>query len=237
MSGIRSLAAEAIGTMLLLVAIVGSGIATADGDPAASVQLFQHAVVVGLALGVLIVLLAPVSGAHFNPVVTAAFWWLRAIPARRAVGYVVAQLVGAAAGTVVANVSFGLAGVRTATRLRDGAPVLGGELLATAALLLVILGLVRAGRGTAVPAAVGAWIAAAIFFTSSTSLANPAVTLARSLTDTYVGIAPTSVPGFLSVQLAALALTVPLATWLFPVAPTSSAGRTADPRATLEEHP
>lgn len=234
MSVMRALVAEFIGTSLLLTAVVGSGIATTSGDPPASVQLFQHALIVGLALGALIALFAPVSGAHFNPLVTAAAWWLGDLPGRAAVGYVIAQSGGAVVGTAVANATAGLMVLGTATRLREGAPVLGGEFLATAALLLLILGLVRAGRGPLVPTAVGAWIAAAILFTSSTSLANPAVTFARSLTDTYVGIAPSSVPAFLAVQGVALVVTVPLAAWLFPVA---RPARRDDPLTTAKEHP
>lgn len=184
MIALRAFVSEAVGTALLLAAVVASGIVTSDGDPDPSVQLLQHGIVVGLALAVLIALLAPSSGAHFNPIVTAAMWWSRDLTGRIALGYVAAQVTGAFAGTAVANLMFGLAAVGQATGLRAGMPVLGGELLASAALLLVILGLVRTGRTSAVPAVVGTWISAAIFFTSSTSLTDPAATLARC--DGYV---------------------------------------------------
>lgn len=210
----RHLVAELLGTAGLLLAIAGSGIATA-ADGAASAQLFQHAVVVGAALATLIVTFGPVSGAHFNPAVTlvdAVFGGLRA---RMAVAYVVAQLVGAVIGVVGANLLFDLPAVTIATTDRTGLPLAVSEGIATVGLLVVIFGIVRSGNVRAVPAAVGAWIGAAIYFTSSTSFANPAVTVARLLTDTYTGIAPAAVPGFLAAQLAGALLAVVLIAWLF----------------------
>ena len=214
----RRLVAEALGSALLLMAVVGSGIITST-DGADSTQLFQHAVVVGLALVVLILVLGPVSGAHFNPAVTAADWWFGGMPGGEAWRYVAAQLVGAFAGTVATNLMFGEPAVAVADTGRDGLGLAAGEAVATGGLLLVIFALVRTDRGRSVPGAVGAWIAAAIFFTASASFANPAVTLARTVTDTWTGIAPSSVPGFLAGQGIGVALAVPLVTWLYHPTP------------------
>ena len=208
------LLAEGLGTALLLVLVVGSGI-TVSGDGDATTQLFAHAVVVGAGLAALIATLAPVSGAHLNPVVTAAAWWSGAIGTRLAGAYVAVQPVGAAVGVAVAHASVGLAPAAVATTPRDGIGLAVGEVVATAVLVLVILALVRTGRESAVPGAVGAWIAAAVVATSSAAFANPAVTLARTLTDTWTGITPASVPGFLLGQLAGLAVAVGTAEVLY----------------------
>jgi glycerol uptake facilitator-like aquaporin len=211
MSGARALVAEVVGTALLLVAIVGSGI---EVSRAAPVSLFAHAIVVGAALAVLIAIFGPVSGAHFNPVVTLAFACRREIDGRLAAGYLVAQLLGAVAGTALANRMFAEPTLAIATTARDGAGVVLGEVIATAGLVLVILVLVAAGRTAAVAPAVGAWIAAAIVFTASDAFANPAVTLARMLTDTWAGIRPGSVPGFLAGQVLGGLAAVVAAGWL-----------------------
>lgn len=215
----RALVAEFLGTALLLSAVVGSGIVTAT-DGAASTQLFQHAMAVGLALVALILVFGPVSGAHLNPVVTAADWWFGGMPGGRALRYVAAQVAGAAAGTVATNMMFATSAVAVSTNPRAGLGPVGGEVVATTGLLLVIFALVRSGRTGAVPGAVGAWIGAAIFFTSSAAFANPAVTLARTLTGTWTGIAPASVPGFLGGQVLGLLVAVPLIRWLY--APTAT---------------
>lgn len=212
------LTAEFLGAALLLTAVVGSGVVT-SGDGAASAQLFQHAVAVGAALVALILVFGPVSGAHLNPVVTLADWWFGGLSPRRAAAYVVAQVAGAATGTLATNAMFGLPVVAIGTTPRDGAGLVAAEVVATAGLLLVIFALVRTGRTTAVPGAVGAWIGAAIFFTSSASFANPAVTLARTLTDSWTAIAPGSVPGFLVGQALGLAVAVPLVAWLYAPSP------------------
>lgn len=196
-----ALGAELVGTALLLWAIVGSGIVVAHDGPLIA-QLFPHAVVVGLALAAFIVMLAPVSGAHFNPVVTLAAVLGGLLPRAHAPGYVLAQLAGAALGTLLANTTAGLPAVTVSARARDGAALLVSEVAATFVLVLLILLMVRAGRTVgAIATAVGAYIAAAIVFTPSTSFANPAVTLARTLSDTFTGIAPASVPGFVVAQL------------------------------------
>jgi glycerol uptake facilitator-like aquaporin len=209
----RAVAAETIGTALLLWAIVGSGIAvTHDGPPIA--MLFPHAVVVGLALAAIIVMFGPISGAHLNPAVTLAAVLLGHLPRSRAAAYVTAQLVGGALGTIAANATFGLAAVTVARRTRDGAALAVSELVATLVLVLLIFLMVRAGHGPGnIGAAVGAYIAAALIFTPSTSFANPAVTVARTLSDTFTGIAPASVPWFVIAQLVGALAAVVLVQW------------------------
>lgn len=211
----RRLAAEFAGTAFLLLAVVGSGI-TASADGAASAQLFQHALAVGAALGALIVTFGDVSGAHFNPAVTLGRAVLGAIPPRRACAYVVVQVAGAVVGTVTANLLFSLPAVTLATTGRGGFALAASEGVATFGLLVVISGTARSGRVGAVAAAVGTYIAAAIYFTPSASFANPAVTLARALSDTYTGIHPAAVPGFLGAQFAGALAAAAFAAWMFP---------------------
>lgn len=218
----KRLVAELLGTALLLSAVVGSGIVVST-DGSAAAQLFQHATVVGLALVALILVLGPVSGAHLNPAVTVADWWFGGLTARRAVGYVAAQVTGAVLGTVGTALTFGLPAVTVATTRRDGAGLIGAEAIATGGLLLVIFALVRTGRESAVAGAVGAWIGAAIVFTSSAAFANPAVTLARVLADTWTGIHPASTPTFLTGQALGIVIAVPLIRWWY--APTPATAR------------
>jgi glycerol uptake facilitator-like aquaporin len=209
----RKSVAEGLGTGLLLYVIVGSGIAAESLGGDRAVQLLAHALVVGLGLAVLIALFQTTSGSHFNPSVTLAFWATRRVERRTALGYFVAQLLGGIAGVVLANVTFDLPALAVSATARDGFGQVTAEAVATFVLVLVILCLVRAGRDGAVPAAVGAWVAAIVFATSSTGFANPAVTIARTLTDSYTGIAPASVAGFLAAQLLAglaAALVAPL---------------------------
>lgn len=219
---VRALAAEFLGTAALLLAVVGSGITTSTGG-AAPTQLFQHAVAVGAALFVLILVFGQVSGAHFNPAVTLADVLLGGMGARTGVAYCLAQVAGAVAGTVGTNLLFGLPAVTIAATDRGGLSLAVSEVVATLGLLMVIFAIVRSGRVQVVPAAVGAWIAAAIFLTPSASFANPAVTVARSLTDTYTGIAPAHVPGFLAAQLVGTGLAVVLISWLFAPSPGQAA--------------
>jgi glycerol uptake facilitator-like aquaporin len=214
----RKLTAEFLGTALLLIAIVGSGIATST-DGAASTQLFQHAVVVGAALVALILTFGHVSGAHFNPAVTLVDAMFGGLPARAAAGYVGAQVVGAVVGVTATNVMFDHPVVTIAATDRSGSLLAGSEALATFGLLVVIFGVVRSGNLRAVPGAVGAYITAAIFFTASASFANPAVTVARALSDTYTGIAPASIPGFVAAQLGGALVAWLLIRWLFAPEP------------------
>lgn len=213
----REIAAEGVGTALLLFVIVGSGIAAEGLGDDAAVQLMAHAVAVGLGLAVLIALFQTVSGSHFNPAVTLAFWRSGAIDGKMASGFVLAQLVGAVVGVAAANFSFGIGMLQVSSSARDGAGLVFAELISTFVLVLVILALVRTDRAQAVPFAVGAWVAAIVFATSSTGFANPAVTVSRVLTETYTGIAAASMPGFVIAQLVAGILSVPVAHFLFPV--------------------
>jgi glycerol uptake facilitator-like aquaporin len=207
----RRALAEFIGTTLLLTAVVGSGIMGAKlsgGNDA--IALLANALATGGALIALIAALAPISGAHFNPAVTAFEAIGGRLPWRAALPYVAAQISGAVAGVVLAHAMFGLALVQSSTHERATTGEQIGETVATFGLLLTIWGVART-RPESVPAAVAAYIVGAYWFTSSTSFANPAVTLARSLTDTFAGIAPASVAGFVVAQslgvLVALAAT------------------------------
>lgn len=209
----RAPAAELLGTALLLWAIVGSGIAVTHDGPLIA-QLFPHAIAVGLALAAIIVMLSPISGAHLNPAVTLAAVLLGHLPRARAIGYIAAQLVGGAIGVMVANLTFGLPAVTVSGNGRDGVPLVASEAGVTLILVLLIFLMVRAGRSTStIAAAVGAFIASALLFTSSTAFANPAVTLARMLSDTFTGIAPGSAPGFLVAQLVGALFAVVAVRW------------------------
>lgn len=210
----RRLAAEFLGTALLLTAIVGSGI-TASVDGAASAQLFHHATVVGAALIALILTFGPISGGHLNPAVTLVDALFGGLRPWDAAGYVVAQTAGGLSGVLVANAMFGEPLVALASTERAGAHLAGSEALATFGLLLVIFGVVRSGNLRAVPGAVGAYIAAAIYFTSSASFANPAVTVARTLSDTYTGIQPGGVAAFVGAQAAGALVAAAVIRWLF----------------------
>jgi glycerol uptake facilitator-like aquaporin len=205
----RRAIAEAVGTGLLVAAIVGSGIAASRLSPgAAGLHLAVSASVTGVVLAVLIVVFLPLSGAHLNPAVTLVHWLRdhrRLAAATTAGAYLVAQVTGGVAGAMVTNLMFDLPAVAMSATTRGGAGVWAGEAVATAGLILVIGALARTGRTSAIPFAVAGWIAAAIWFTSSTSFANPAVTAGRMLTDSFTGISPASAPAFLAAQLAGAA--------------------------------
>ncbi len=209
----RRVAAEGLGTALLVAAVVGSGVAAARLSPAdRGLQLLENSLATGAVLVALILALQPVSAA-FNPVVTLVERALGAIGTRETVALVLAQVVGGAAGAVLANVMFDLPAVSVSTHERGGSGQLVAEVVATFGLVVVIVAAQRTARPPVVAIAVGGWITAAYWFTSSTSFANPAVTLARTLSDTFAGIAPASVPAFVLMQLlgGALALAaVPL---------------------------
>lgn len=218
----RELGAEFLGTAGLLLAIVGSGIASGSADDAAT-QLFQHAVVVGAVLGALIATFASVSGAHFNPAVTLVGALFGGLRRRTAAAYLGAQLMGGIGGVVLAHLLFALPPVAVSGTDRTGLAMAASETVATFGLVMVIFGVLRSGRPGAVPAATGAWIAGAIYFTSSTSFANPAVTVARLLTDTFTGIAPGSVPAFLAAQLLGAVAAAATIRWLLPASPDAAA--------------
>lgn len=219
---IRRLVAEALGTASLLAAVVGSGIVVSQGGEAPA-QLFQHAIVIGAALAALILTFGPVSGAHFNPAVTLADAWFGGMSWVRAGRYVAAQLAGAVGGTAFTNLTFDLPAIALATTPRPGLAMAAAEAAATSGLLVVVFGLIRAGGGRAVAAAVGAYVAAAIVFLSSDAFANPAVTVARMLSDTWTGIAPSSVPTFLAGQAGGTVGAVALIGWLYRPRPEEAA--------------
>lgn len=197
-----ALSGEFVGTGLLLVLVVGSGITVERLGTDPAVALFIHAVTVGLGLAALIAALGPISGAHFNPAVTIGFLLRRQVDRRTAGSYVLVQSLGAVAGTGLAHLAFDEPLATFAATVRTGPGLWLSELLATAVLVGLILILVGLGQEARVPATVGAWVSAAIVATASTGFANPAVTLARAVTDTYTGISPASVPMFLVAQLA-----------------------------------
>jgi glycerol uptake facilitator-like aquaporin len=201
-SAARRLAAEFVGSALLTTVVVGSGIAAQRLSTDTGLQLLENAVVTALGLTVLILVFQPVSGAHFNPVVTTVDALLGGRPWRDLVGYLPAQIGGCVAGAVLGNLMFGQDAVSWSITERATWPHALAEVVATAGLVLVIFALVRSGRVAIVAPAVGAYIGAAYFFTSSTSFANPAITIGRMFTDTFAGIAPTSVPVFLAAQVA-----------------------------------
>lgn len=213
---LRRAMAELVGTAFLVAAVIGSGIAAARMSPNdVGLQLLENSLITGAALVALILALQPVSAA-FNPVVTLVERALKVITTADAAVLIGAQLVGGCLGAVTANLMFNLDVVSIATRERASGGLWLGELVATLGLLLVIFGTARAGRGHHVAFAVGSYITAAYWFTSSTSFANPAVTVARMLSDTFAGIAPSSVPMFIVMQLAGGAVALALIKFLYP---------------------
>jgi arsenate reductase len=218
----RRFLAEFVGTALLVTAVVGSGVmATTLSPHDVGLQLLENSVATALALGALILMFGPVSGAHFNPVVSAADWFLgrragAGLTAGQLGGYALAQIAGAIAGSVLANLMFALPAIDFSGKDRAAGHLWLGELVATTGLILLIFALARSGRAPVAPAAVGAYIGAAYWFTSSTSFANPAVTVGRAFSDTFAGIAPSSVPGFVLAQLAGLVIGVGLLLALYP---------------------
>ncbi len=213
----RRLVAEALGTCLLIIAVVGSGIMASRLSPSdVGLQLLENAAATAGALVGLILMFGAVSGAHFNPAVTIIDRLFGGLSSRDAMLYVIAQTIGGCIGTVIANVMFELDAVNLATKQRSSGALWLSEVVATMGLLLVIHGCVRTGRGSAVPFAVGAWIGGAYWFTSSTSFANPAVTVARMLSDTFAGIKPSSAPMFIVMQLLGTAIAYVLIRFLYP---------------------
>jgi glycerol uptake facilitator-like aquaporin len=211
----RRLAGEALGTALLLAVVVGSGVMgerLSGGNDA--IALLGNTLATGAALVVLITIFGPLCGAHFNPAVTLAFALRREIGWRLALAYVAVQVVAGAAGVFAAHAMFAEPILQVSTKLRDGPSQAFSEAVATFGLLLTILGTLRF-RPDFTPSAVGLYITAAYWFTASTSFANPAVTVARSLSDTFAGIAPGSAPAFIAAQLGGALAAVVLAGWLF----------------------
>ena len=213
----RRLAAEALGTGLLIVAVIGSGIMASRLSPSdIGLQLLENAAATAGALVGLILIFGAVSGAHFNPVVTITDRLLGTVTTRDTVLYVCAQVVGGCLGAMLANIMFELPAAEFSTHHRSSGALWVSEIVATVGLLLVINGCVRSGRASVVPFAVGAWIAGAYWFTSSTSFANPAVTIARTLSDTFAGIRPSSAPMFIVMQLIGAGIGYALIRFIYP---------------------
>jgi len=224
----RRVVAELVGTLFLLIAVVGSGIMgerLAGGNVA--LALLANAVATGVALVAVILAFGSISGAHLNPAVTLSAAWQGGMPWRETPLYILSQLIGAIGGVAAANLMFGLPLFSASTRVRTGPAQLFSEFIATFGLLAVIWGCFRC-RPSAVPYAVGAYITGAYWFTSSTSFANPAVTLARAATNTFAGIRPADVPGFLVAQLAGALCATLLFSWLL------QNPRTASPAVLVE---
>ena len=214
---VRRALAECIGRALLLIAVIGSGIAAQSLSPGdTGLELLENAVATGAALVAIILAVGSVSGAHLNPIVSCADAVFRGLRPRELAAYVGAQILGAGAGAIIANLLFSLPAVSVSRHLRGGPGLWLGEVVATFGLLLVVFGVVRSGRGSAAPFAVGAYITGAYFFTSSTSFANPAVTIARTLSATFAGIAPTSVLPFVAAQAVGAVLACGVVRLLWP---------------------
>ncbi|MER7770988.1 aquaporin [Kitasatospora sp. NPDC096140] len=215
----RRAAVEFTGSGALVAVVVGSGIQASKLSQDVGLQLLANSLATVFGLGVLIALLGPVSGAHFNPVVTLAAWWAGrrgdGPTAREVAAYVPAQVAGAIGGAVLADAMFAEPLVRLSAHTRSAPHLWLGEVVATAGLVLLVLGLARVGRAHLAPVAVASYIGAAYWFTSSTSFANPAVTIGRAFTDTFAGIAPASVPGFVVAQLVGLVVGCALVLALF----------------------
>lgn len=220
----RRLAAEGIGSFFLFAGVIGSGVmgeALAGGNVA--IALLANTIATGAILYVLITMLGPISGAHFNPAVTLAFALRREIGWGEATLFVLAQVVVGALGALAVHLMFDLEILQFSTKARAGIGQWAGEGIATFGLVLTILLTVRF-RKDAVPAAVALFITAAYWFTSSTSFANPAITIVRSLSDTFAGIAPADVPAFIAAQIGGAFVAVLLGGWLLGRAPQSEAG-------------
>jgi glycerol uptake facilitator-like aquaporin len=226
---LRPLLAEFVGTALLVAVVVGSGIAAAQLSPGdVGLQLLENSIATAFGLGVLILLFGPVSGAHFNPVVSGLDWLLgrradSGITGGSVVAYAAAQVSGGIVGAVLANVMFDRTALEISSKDRFTAGHLVGEVVATAGLIALIFALARTGRAALSAAAVGAYIGAAYWFTSSTSFANPAVTVGRMFSDTFAGIAPGSVLPFIATQMIGGLIGLALVVILYP-----DAGETAD---------
>ena len=207
----KALFAEFLGTAILVTVVVGSGIMGSNLSGDLLVALIANALSTALALGLLILTLGPVSGAHFNPVVSMALAINQRFKAPRVAPYLAAQFAGAISGAILANVMFGAAAIQVSSKGMASVGTAIGEVVATAGLVFIILNLIQSKRADLIPIAVPAWIGSAYFFTSSTSFANPAVTVGRIFTDSFAGIGPQSVPSFVIAQLIGAALGIALA--------------------------
>ncbi|WP_067462395.1 aquaporin [Nocardia amamiensis] len=237
----RRLIAEFTGTALLVTIVVGSGIAAEQLSPHdVGLQLLENSTATVFGLAVLILVFGPVSGGHFNPVVSAADWLLgrrrgTGLTGRDLGGYLIAQVGGGIVGAILANVMFDQAALQISTHHRITSGHLIGEIVATAGLIAVIFALARSGRAALSAAAVGAYIGAAYWFTSSTSFANPAVTIGRVFSDTFAGIAPASILGFIAAQIIGALIGLALVGVLYPAA-AAAADNVVVPHGTDSDH-
>ena len=211
---LRRTIAEIFGTATLLLVVIGSGVMATNLSKDVGVQLTINSAATGLILYILITLLGPISGAHFNPVVTAIQLFKKNITASLAAAYLAAQLVGAVIGVAIANFIFNLPIIEISQKDRTGTELFVSEILATAGLVFIIFTAIAQKSEAKIPALVGAYISAAYFFTSSTSFANPAVTVARTLSDSFAGIAPGSVLPFIAAQIIGATLGLVLTTFI-----------------------
>lgn len=231
----RRASAEALGTALLVCAVVGSGIAASRLSPGdVGLQLLENAFATAAALAAIILTLGPVSGAHLNPAITLVDRALGRRDTSEAAAYIGAQVVGGCVGAALANIMFERALIDPSTHTRSGTALWVGEVVATFGLVLVVFGMTRSGSHRAVPFAVAGYIAGAYWFTSSTSFANPAVTVGRTLSDSFSGIAPSSAPAFIAAQLCGAALALGIVKVLFP--DPFPATNTPSPSHVQEEH-
>ncbi len=231
----RRLLAEFLGSAFLAAVVIGSGIAAANLSPGdTGLQLFENAAATAAGLFTIILMFGPVSGGHFNPVVSLVDAAFGGLTWRQAMAYIPAQIAGCIAGAVLANGMFALTAISISTKHRASEAHLLAEIVATLGLLLVIFSLARTRRGSIAPAAVGAYIGAAYFFTSSTSFANPAITVGRTFSDTFAGIAPASVPAFIVAQLVGGAVAIGLIRTLYPGMTPEDAGEVMLPHTAGE---
>jgi glycerol uptake facilitator-like aquaporin len=213
----RRLLAEFLGSAFLAAVVIGSGIAAANLTPGdVGLQLFENAAATAAGLFTIILMFGPVSGGHFNPVVSLVDATFGGLRWRHALAYIPAQVTGCIAGAITANAMFALSAISISSKHRASEAHLFAEVIATLGLLLVIFSLARTRRGSIAPAAVGAYIGAAYFFTSSTSFANPAITVGRMFSDTFAGIAPAAVPAFIVAQLVGGAAAIGVIRVLYP---------------------
>ena len=230
----RRLTAEFAGSAFLAATVIGSGIAAAALSPGnTGLELLENAAATAAGLFAIILMFGPVSGGHFNPVVSFVDAFFGGLRWRDAAAYLPVQVAGCIVGAVLANLMFGQAAVTISVKDRASGPQFLSEIVATLGLMLVIFALARSGRAMSAPAAVGAYIGAAYFFTSSTSFANPAITVGRMFSDTFAGIAPASAPEFISAQVIGGALAIVLIKVLYPGVTPAVAERIVVPHATV----
>jgi glycerol uptake facilitator-like aquaporin len=225
----RKLVAEYLGSLLLAAIVIGSGIAAQQLSPhSTGIELFENAAATGLGLFVLIATFGPISGAHFNPIVSFVDAAFGGISWRTASSYLVAQVVGCTSGAVLANLMFSRSAISLSTDHRATAAHGLSEVVATVGLILVIFALAKTNRSSLAPAAVGAYIASAYFFTSSTSFANPAIVVGRMFSNTFAGIAPQSAPFFVAAEMVGGVVGFALVKFLYPGLTPRDASRVAD---------